>query len=185
MRMQTAMIAVVLGCLRALAADPSEAGVPTSPLMIYSGGLSAGVASALNDSLKSRTPRFFKLSFVNCVYLRENIDLFMDIDWFAPGKNFGADMGIDVHPSLKTFVPFAGAGVGAHYFDWRHRSFGDCVGPSVTAHAGFLFDVSGRLQIRVRVPGHIAINTWNDRTLGVDIGFLLSDPLKKVKKLNY
>jgi len=171
----------------AFASDPSEKGVPTSPLSIYSGGLGLGAMRAINDSLKNQTKNstFLKVSFINSVYLMENMSLFIDVDWLAPGLNFGTDFGFDIYATNTQFRPFIGAGLGVRYFDKEKVRFGDKFGPSGTVHAGVVFDVTEQLQMRFRMPYQITANETFDQTVGFDIGFLFSDKFRKVKKLNY
>jgi hypothetical protein len=175
---------IVTLCLCAFG-DPSESGVPTSPLAIYSGGLSIGTLHSLNDTLKMESKTFFKLSFINDVYLTDNAHLFIDVDWMAPRANFDADVGVDYLFMTTRFRPFLGAGVGAGYFDKKRYSFGDNVGPLGTVHAGFLADISKTIQMRLRVPFHIVLDRTSDCAIGMDIGILFSKPYRQVKKLDY
>jgi hypothetical protein len=164
--------------------DPSEKGVPTSPLTIYSGGFAVGGVRSLTDSLKAYQKQFFKVSFVNTVYFREHVGVFFDLDWMAPGNNFGGDLGFDFQPFTGDFRPFFGAGVGARYFD-KKGSFGDNIGPSGTVHVGFAVDLSKTVQMRIRIPYNVVINETTDQCIGLDIGFLFSDRYRTIKKLNY
>lgn len=166
------------------AEDPSEKGVPTSPLTIYSGGIGVGAFRSLNKELQAKQENFLKVSFQNTVYFKENMGVFIDIDWFCPGNNFGADLGFDIVPVTGSFRPFIGAGVGAHYFD-KTGKFGDNIGPSGTVHIGIALDLTNRVQMRIRVPYHIAADKTNDQAIGAEIGFLFSGRFKNIKKLNY
>ncbi|MFC1584996.1 acyloxyacyl hydrolase [Fibrobacterota bacterium] len=157
----------------------------TTPLSVYSGGLGGGAIFALSERLSDESEQYLKLSFVNSLYLRENLNLFVDIDWFAPGGNYGADLGFDFMFSRSDLRPFMGAGLGAHLFDKKGRNFGENLGASATVHMGFLLDLTDRLQIRVRIPYHIVFNADKDQGIGVDLGFLFSDKFRRVKKLNY
>ncbi len=178
-------LAALLGMTAVVwAADPSEKGVPTSPLRVYSGGLCVGAVQSLNKELKAEHNSYLKLSFQNAVYVKENTGVFFDIDWFLPGINPGADLGFDIFPITGSFRPFIGAGVGAHYFD-KSKNFGDNIGPSGTVHIGFALDLTDRAQMRVRVPYHIILNKTNDQVAGVEVGFLFTGRFKNVKKLNY
>ena len=177
---------LLLGSTVAFCADSSEAGVKTSPLKIYGGGLAFGAVAAVNDELRNDVAeQFFKLTFSNTVYYREYINLFLDFDWFAPGYNLGADMGIDFLFSKSEFKPFFGIGVGANYFDRENGNFGDNIGPSATAHFGFSLDITESMQARFRIPFTVALNNYRDNTAGLEVGFIFSSPFKKVKKLNY
>jgi hypothetical protein len=183
---KTLIIFTALFCIQsALAADPSEEGVPTSPVTVYSGGIAGGAFFPLNDELEPESKSFLKLSFINTVHLTDHMELFLDADWFAPGNNYGMDLGFNFLLTSSGFRPFLGAGVGAHVFDKAGKDFGENFGPSATAHAGFLLDLSDRLQIQVRVPYHFTANQAKDHSIGLDIGFLFSDKFRHVKKLNY
>jgi outer membrane protein W len=181
----TAVAAILGMCLFVWADDPSEKGVPTSPLTIYSGGFGVGASHPLNDELKAEQSNYLKLSLVNTVFFKDNIAVFFDADWFAPGGNFGADLGFDfVIANSGGFRPFIGAGIGAHYFD-KGNDFGDDFGPSGTAHIGFALDLSDRVQMRVRVPYHLVGGETQDHLIGLDVGFLFSNKFRNVKKLDY
>jgi hypothetical protein len=181
----TACAAVLGLCLCVWAGDPSEKGVPTSPLTIYSGGFGVGASHALNDELKAVQTNFLKLTFANTVFFKDNVAVFFDADWFLPGNNFGADLGFDfMIVNTGAFRPFIGAGLGAHYFD-KGNDFGDDFGPSGTAHVGFTIDLSDRVQMRVRVPYHLVAGETLDHLIGLEAGFLFSNKFRHVKKLDY
>jgi hypothetical protein len=144
-----------------------------------------GTIHSLNDTLKMESKTFFKLSFINDVYLTEKAHLFIDVDWLAPRANFGADVGVDYLIMTSRFRPFLGAGVGARYFDKKGYDFGSNIGPAGTVHAGFIADISKTIQLRVRVPFHAVLNQTRDYGIGLDIGLLFSKPYRHVKKLDY
>jgi len=183
--MRKFLLALIIIVSGSLAADSSEKGVPTSPLVVYSGGIGAGSIFSLNDELSDESEQFLKLSFINSIHLQNNISMFLDLDWFIPGDNYGADLGFDFFLSQSAFRPLIGLGVGAHSFDKKGSDFGQTIGMSGTAHLGFLLDLTENMQIRVRVPYHFVANSTRDHAVGLDIGFLFSDKFRKVKKLNY
>jgi hypothetical protein len=168
-----------------IALESSEANVPKSPLTIYSGGLSIGVLSSLNDSLKKESKTFFKLSFDNDIRLSDNTHLFIDVDWLAPGSNFGALFGIDYLLATSAVRPFVGGGAGVRLIDKDRHSFGDNIGPAASLHAGVNFDLSKTVQMRIRAPFHIVLNSTRDFGAGLDFGILFSRPYRNVQKLNY
>lgn len=183
---QVAVVAALLGLVQAaLAEDPTEKEIPTSPVTIYSGGFGVGGFRALNKELKKEQLNFLKLSFENTVYFKENIGVFFDADWFAPGNNFGADIGFDFQPLTGDFRPFLGLGVGAHYFEKAGGEFGNNFGPSGTIHVGFTVDLSDQVQMRMRVPYYMVGNEVTDHTVGMEVGFLFSGKFRHIKKLNY
>ena len=175
---------VVISTGLGYAEDPSERGVPTSPLTIYSAGLGAGAVVSINNELRRDSEQFLKVSFINTVHFRDHLGLFLDFNWFAPGLNFGADMGFDFLLTSSDFRPFIGVGVGAHYFD-KSDDFGENIGPSLTVHAGFVLDITDALQVRLRIPYHVVANEARDHAAGLEVGFLFSDRFRKVKKLDY
>ena len=178
-------LAALIGMMQVVwAGDPSEKGVPTSPLTIYSGGFAVGGVRSLTDELKAEQLQFLKLSFVNTIYFRDHVGVFFDVDWLLKGTNVGADLGFDLQPFTGVFRPFIGAGVGARYFD-KEGTFGDNIGPSGTVHVGFTVDLSETVQMRMRVPYYIVGNPAQDQAIGLDVGFLFTGRYRDVKKLNY
>ncbi|MBN2188736.1 MAG: hypothetical protein JW699_04720 [Chitinispirillaceae bacterium] len=178
------VLAAVLG-IAAWAGDPSEKGVPLSPLRIYSGGLSAGGVQALTKDLQDEQKNYLKLSLQNSWSFRKHGAVFFDINWFLPGINPGLDIGFDIIPFTGAFRPLIGAGIGGHYFDKSTGKFGDKFGPSATVHAGFSLDLTDRAAVRVRVPYYFVGNESEDQLAGVEVGFMFSPRFKHVKKLNY
>lgn len=162
------------------------ASVQTSPLTIYSGGIGIGAVQSINSELQQDlSKRFLTLSFINTIYFKKNVNVFCDANWFGPGNNYGADLGFDgVFPG-SDYSLFVGAGIGALYFDRTNQNFGENFGPSGTVHCGVTFDLTESIQMRFRVPYHIVVNNTRDNTVGFDVGFLFSNPYKKIKKLDY
>ena len=164
--------------------DSSEEVVYTSPLTTYSWGLGAGGVVSLNKDLKDASNNFLKVSFVNSVFFKENVSIFFDANWYAPGLNFGGDVGVDYYLSKSDFRPFLGVGVGAAYFD-KTSNFSDNIGPSTTVHLGFMFDINESVQVRFRAPYTYVANEARDQFAGFDVGLLFTDKFKRVKKLEY
>jgi hypothetical protein len=167
-----------------IAADSSEEGISTSPLKIYSGGITVGAAVALNEDFKEVSKRFLQLSFSNTFSVQEYIDIFLDVNWFIPGTNAGADLGCDFIFSRTDFRPLAGIGFGAHYVD-HGKEFDENFGPSITAHFGFIYELNDVLALRMRIPYRLVINETQDHSIGIDYSFLFSSRFKKVRKINY
>ena len=165
-------------------ADRSEEGIPMSPLKIYSGGFGIGALMSLNEELQDVSRQFFRLSMVNTFTVRDNLALFLDVDWYIPKSNIGADLGVDFIFLRSDFRPFAGIGCGAHYID-RDEEFGNSFGPSLTAHVGFTLDLNENVAVRMRLPYHFILNEHRDNVAGLDFGFIFSSRFKKVRKLNY
>lgn len=182
-------LTAIYSAVSIFAGDPSEKGVRTSPLTIYSGGVAAAGLVSVNDQLHNDlSSRLLKLTLTNSVYFRNNLSFFLDADWFAAAgklQNYGADAGFDFLFSDSDFRPFIGMGVGAHYFDHKKQDFGQNIGPSATMHIGISINVTDNFEFRIRVPYLIVLNDTRDNAAGIEVGFLFSDRFKKVKKLNY
>lgn len=163
---------------------PDTVRVNISP---YSIGLGAGAIAALNPELQDESDAFMKLSLVQSIAFGDHLSMGLDIDWFAPGGNWGGDLSVSYLMGDAAFQPFIGAGAGFHYFDKQGQDFGEGLGPSGMVHVGVMLDVLDELQMRIRVPFHFVANADQDRGVGVDVAFLLGSPLrtKKVKKLVY
>jgi len=166
------------------AQDSSEKNATKTPLRIYSGGLALGSSLAINGELKDESEQFLSVSFINSVYLQDHISIFFDVNWFAPGLNFASNLGFDFFMTRSGFRPFVGLGGGVQYFD-KGGPIGEDIGPSGTLHAGFLLDVTDRVQLRFRVPYYAVANHSRDHAAGLDVGILFSGRFKNVKKLNY
>jgi hypothetical protein len=171
--------------LAVLALEASEAGVSKSPLTIYSGGVSIGSLFSMNDSLKKESKSFFKLSFNSDIRLADKTHLFIDVDWLLPRSNFDAIFGVDYLLSTAQVRPFIGGGLGVGLFDKTRHSFGDNIGPAAAVHAGVNFDLSKTVQMRIRAPFHIVLNSTRDFGAGLDFGILFSRPYRTIQKLNY
>jgi hypothetical protein len=153
----------------------------------YSIGLGAGAFSSVNSELGAASEAFLKLSLVQSLQFGEHLLMGVDVDWFAPGGNWGGDMTVSYLFGHKAVKPFIGAGAGFHYFDKPNEDFGLGLGPSVVAHVGLVLDVMDELQMRIRLPFHFVGNDTQDRLVGLDMAFTLGSPLrnKRVKKLVY
>jgi len=179
------MLFVFLSSFIIQAMDSTEIGVSTSPLAIYSHGITIGAFAPLNTELKNESSGFFELAFINDIYINSCVHLFINANWQAPGANFGADAGANWMFSMSSFRPFVGLGIGARYFDKSGNTFGENFGPEGTMHAGFLLEVTEAVQFCVQVPYYLTLNNAKDQELGVEVGFLFSKPYRHAKKLNY
>jgi hypothetical protein len=139
---------------------------------------------SLSDALGEESEQFLKMSFVNAFSIRDHLDIFADVDWLIPGKNFGADVGFDIIFLQSDFRPFAGAGGGAHYID-RSDDFGENIAFSGTIHAGLTIDLTENVALRMRVPYHLFVNENKDHAVGFDCAVLFSSRVNKVRKLKY
>jgi hypothetical protein len=178
------MVTVALLSYSLFAADSSEAKVFKSPLTTYSGGIVFGAITAVNDELKDYSENFMKISFVNHIYFRDKVSFFCDLNWLAPGMNFGGDAGVDFFMTTSDIRPFVGAGIGAVYLD-KTDEFGENFGISGTVHAGCIFEINDNLSISFRIPVTGINNDDKDITVGADVGFIISDKFKRVRKLDY
>lgn len=184
MKIAVVVAALVLSTGIARGSDPSEEGVPTSPLKIYSGGLGIGAVRPLNVEMEEVSGQFLKLSLVNSLTVTRNVELFIDADWLLPGKNGGGVIGIDWMFLSERIRPFAGIGAGAYHID-HGGSFGDNFGISLTAHAGAIFEVTDNVALRIRVPYYAVFNSYYDHGAGLEGGLIFSSRFKHVRKLNY
>lgn len=153
----------------------------------YAAGLGAGAFAAVNGELANESEAFLKLSFVQSIQFGDHLAMGLDINWFAPGANWGGDMTVNYLMGNASFRPFIGAGAGFHSFDKEGQDFGQGLGPSGVVHVGLMLDVMDELQMRIRVPFYIVANKDQDRMVGMDVAFLLGKPpyAKRVKKLVY
>lgn len=170
--------------LTAFAADPSESGVPASPLKNYSCGIGAGVLRSVNPELKDVADNFLKLTLTNSFQITDNMSVFLDADWLISGNNYGADLGFDVSFNQSSVKPFIGFGAGGHTIE-RTGTFGDDFAPSITAHIGCMIELTETVALRIRAPYHMMLNENNDHCAGIDAAFVFYSKLKNVKKLNY
>lgn len=156
-------------------------------LVPYSIGIGTGAAAALNSELQEEEDAFLKLSLVQELAFGDQYSMGMDVDWFGPGNNWGGSFTISYLLAQGPFRPFLGAGAGLHHFDKPGRDFGGNLGPSAMVHAGFLLNILEEMQMRVRVPVLFVANKDQDRTAGVDLAIIFSNPVrtKTVKKLLY
>ncbi|MDG5816700.1 hypothetical protein QA601_16505 [Chitinispirillales bacterium ANBcel5] len=176
--------ALVLGV--SLSAYAGNSGVHTTPLKIYSGGIGVGAMVPLEQDVDSPSQQLLRVSFINSWHFREHVSLFLDVNWFAPGLNVGADAGFDFLLSTSYFRPFFGFGIGAHHFESdEHDDFRSNFGPSATAHIGFELDITETVQVRARVPYYVVLNEERNHGAGLDIGVMFTSPLRRVRKLNY
>lgn len=177
------IIVSLLSC-SLFAEDVSETNVSRSPLTKYSAGIGFGAVTSVNDELKVYSENFMKLSFANLIYFRDKVSFFCDLNWLAPGMNFSGDAGVDFFMTTSDIRPFAGVGIGAAYID-KTDEFGENFGISGTVHVGCMFDINDNLSIRFRVPVTGINNHTKDITVGADVGFIISDKFKRVRKLDY
>lgn len=178
-------VTMLIFCFRLVSAeDLSEKNAFKSPLKVFSCGLGLGSVISINDELKSSSEQFLTVTIANSVYLQDHISLFIDANWFAPGSNFAATTGFDFFMTSSGFRPFVGLGAGIQYYD-KSGDIGENVGPAGTVHAGFLLDLTDRVQVRFRVPYYVVGNNDRDHAAGFEFGFLFSGRFKNVKKLNY
>jgi hypothetical protein len=162
--------------------------VTISPLTTYSWGFSGGSAIPLNQDLKDQSEAYGKLSFNNNWYLTDYTSLFLDGNWFLPGNNFGGNLGVEFlagDPHYAKVRPLLGLGVGTQIFERDDKPFGKGIGGSLNSHIGMLINASNSLQFRIRVPYQFVLNSYQDHTIGVEIGVLFSSPWKHIRKLNY
>jgi hypothetical protein len=193
MRYPTILALTGLFCLGAGAAfaedvDLSEhADTSVVSLAPYSVGPAVGVVGAVDGQLSRISEQFLSLSLVQTVRFRENWDLGLDVDWWAPGNNFGGNLNVSYVFMIGALQPFFGAGAGIRSLDYAGEPLGKGLGVEGLVQAGVYLDVMDNLQMRVRVPYRYIANSHGDQAAGLDIALLFSSPLRKtkVKKLSY
>jgi len=164
--------------------DPSEAGVNTSPLHIYSGGVGAGAFFSINRKLHDQNEQLLKITQTNLMNIKNNVGLFIDVDAYFPDFSWGANLGFDFLLGSSGFRPFIGLGAGFNKFE-KGRPFGKEIGASATAHIGFILGLTEAMKIRMRLPYTFVTNDARDQLVGLDISFLWSSRFSHIKKLNY
>ncbi len=183
MRALVVLTVVLAGITNAWSQDSSEVRAEKVPLKVYSGGFSAGGMIPINQELDNQSNALLKLSFNNTVYFQGPARFFFDVNWFGPGRNFGADAGFDMVASSGKMGAFVGVGIGAHHFDKGGYAFGENFGPSATVHVGMEFDLTDQVQVRFRAPYHVVVNETRDQTIGFELGVLFSSRFKKINRL--
>ncbi|KMQ52893.1 hypothetical protein CHISP_0114 [Chitinispirillum alkaliphilum] len=178
-------LALVLGLTVGAVEPQAREGRKTTPLKIYSGGIGAGAMLDLDSEADAFSGQLFRLSFVNMWQFREHVALFADVNWFGPGRNFGADAGFDFLLSSSSLKPFLGFGIGAHHFESDEGSFSTDFGPSATLHIGFLLDITETVQVRMRLPYYVVLNEANNHGAGLDIAVMFTSPLSRVRRIHY
>lgn len=153
----------------------------------WSFGPGVGVVGAAAGELSEISEQFLSLSLANSIRFREHWDLGIDLEWWAPGGNFGGNMSVSYLFGHAAFRPFVGAGAGIRSLDYDNEVFGKGLGVEGLVQAGLYLDVLDNLQLRVRVPYRFIANSHRDQAAGLDVALLFSSPLRKttVKKLTY
>jgi hypothetical protein len=153
----------------------------------YSIGPSIGVVGAVDGDLTEISEQFLSLSLTQTVRFNETWDLAIDLDWWAPGNNFGGDMSVSYVFGTSALQPFVGVGAGLRSLDYKGEPLGKGLGVEGLVQAGIYLDVMDNMQMRVRVPYRYIANSHGDQAAGLDIALLFSSPLRKtkVRKLTY
>ncbi|MBN1984069.1 MAG: hypothetical protein JW795_21245 [Chitinivibrionales bacterium] len=163
----------------------SSMSVPAAkPLTIYSGGVSIGAFMPMNHELESVSRQFLKLTFVNRIYFSPRSQLFIDADAFFPHTDLGLNGGVHFYFSDSQVRPFIGAGAGVHSFKRENSDFGSAIGPSATARAGVLLDVTESFMIECTGAYLMTGNHFHDNGIAFSLGFLFSEPYRSIKKVH-
>ncbi len=159
----------------------------TVALSRYSVGPGIGVVAAIDGDMTDISEQFLSLSLSQSIRFRENWDLGIDAEWWAPGANFGGAMTVSYLFGSAAFRPFVGVGAGLHSLDYEDEKFGKGLGLQGLVHAGLYLDVLDNLQMRVRVPYRFIANSHRDQAAGLDVALLFSPAMRttKVRKLTY
>jgi hypothetical protein len=161
----------------------------TVALSAYSIGPGIGVLGAVSGDLDEVSAQFLSLSIAQSIRFRENWDLGLDVDWWAPGNNFGGALSVSYLIGNYAVKPFLGVGAGIRSIDYKGpgEDLGKGLGAEGSVYAGIYLDVLDNLQMRVRVPYRFIANSHKDQTAGLDVALLFSSSMRntKVKKLKY
>jgi hypothetical protein len=153
----------------------------------YSIGPGVGVVGAVDGAMTRISEQFLSLSIAQSIRFRENWDAGIDVDWWAPGNNWGGNITVSYLIGTGALRPFVGVGAGLRSLDYDNEAIGKGLGIEGLVHAGVYLDVMDNLQMRVRVPYRYIANSHGDQAAGLDVALLFSSPLRKtkVRKLSY
>ena len=153
----------------------------------YSIGPGIGVLGAVAGDMSDISPQLLSLTLAQSIRYRENWDLGLDVDYWAPRNNWGGTMSVSYLIGNAAFRPFVGLGAGLRSLDYEDEPFGKGLGVEGLVHAGAYLDVLDNLQLRVRVPYRVIANTHKDQAAGLDVSLLFSSGMRttRVKKLTY
>jgi hypothetical protein len=190
-----AAVCVLAGGAFAAGGDPSESGISTSPLKIWSTGVGGGLLYSCKGDGGIQTTTYGKVMWLNSFDFTEGVALFADVDWYIGNDllNFGLDLGGDYSfLPFSRVSPFLGAGFGAHYFDIKVvEDFGDTemrgdFGGAVIVRAGVTLKLTNTVDVKVRVPfRYYLMNDYRDFGVGMEIGVLFFSRLRGVKSIDY
>jgi len=183
-----AAFCVLAGVANVFGGDPSESGVPTSPLKIWSTGMGGGLLYSLSDEIKdSCGASFGEIVWMNSFDFTENFALFADINWYVGDKtgNFGIDLGGDYMFLPGRVKPFLGAGIGARYYDFGGET-GGVLGGAALARLGVALELTNTIDVKVRVPFQFAlINEVKDIRVGFEVGVMFFSSMRKIRQIDY
>ncbi|HEX2613112.1 MAG TPA: hypothetical protein VHO02_05940 [Fibrobacteria bacterium] len=159
----------------------------TVALSRYAIGPGIGALGGVSGDMSTISPQFLSLSLAQSIRFRENWDMGLDVDYWAPRNNWGGDMSVSYLFGDAAFRPFVGLGAGLRSLDYKNEPFGDGLGVEGLVQAGVYLDVLDNLQLRVRVPYRVIANTHADQAAGLDVSLLFSSGMRKtkVRKLTY
>src|SRR5690606_13682300 len=100
-----------------------------------------GVLGAVSGDLTDISEQFLSLTLAQSIRFRENWDLGLDLDWWAPGNNWGGAMSVSYLFGSAAFRPFVGAGAGLRPLDYDGEPFGKGLGVEGRGQAGLFLDV--------------------------------------------
>jgi hypothetical protein len=158
----------------------------TVALSRYALGPGIGVVGSVSGDMTEISEQFLSLSLSQSIRFRDNWDMALDLEYWAPGSNWGGTMAVSYLIGNAAFRPFIGAGVGLRTLDYD-EPFGKGLGAEGLVHAGMYLDVLDNLQMRVRVPYRFIANSHRDQAAGLDVALLFSSSMRKtkVRKLEY
>ncbi|MBN1982904.1 MAG: hypothetical protein JW795_15340 [Chitinivibrionales bacterium] len=161
----------------ATASKDSTGGDSKTSSSPYSAGFGLSAIKSLNTELKSVSRQYLKVSLMGRAHVYENVNVFLDANFFVPDRNGGIDFGFHYYFLKTRLKPFLGAGIGVHYFRRENEKFGNTIGPSGTIQPGLLIDVSKNVHVEILVPYHLVANRYFDQGTGLQLAFIFSNPL--------
>lgn len=176
----------------------SEKEVRRGRLSYYSWGLSVGIGypvigkNSFRYSSSERRPMLFKLGWTNLWEFKNNFALDLEFLCFLPAS-MGGDASVIYFFKRSDFSPFAGGGVGIHFFPDKYY-YNDPYytereveerrlwGPSLNIQGGLMLFRTYNINLITRAQYHVIFTDDIDNGVSGDITLLLEASKKERKK---
>lgn len=160
-------------------------------LSYYSWGIDAGIgypgigrrSFKIRQSQNERRPMLFKLGWTNFWEFKNNLGLDLDLLCFLPAS-LGGDASIIYFFNKSDFSPFAGGGVGAHFFPDKYSQLeleeeGKRLwGPALNIQGGLMLFRTYNINLITRAQYHVVFTDDIDNGISCDLIFLLKSSKK-------